>query len=154
MFCKAIITSPAVAGMLPAALATSCNSKFHWGSCDFKELNPTVKYECSNFTVPLDYLDIQSNKTLTLQLTRVPATNGESQGSIFFNFGGPGLEVRKTLVTQAEQLLTITEGKFDLIGWDPRYVSDYERSLSATNSTPAALPTPCLSSATTIPSGR
>ena len=40
--------------------------------------------------------------------------------TIFFNFGGPGLEARAGLIEQAEQLLTITEGKYDLVAFDPR----------------------------------
>jgi len=124
MLSKTIITSLVVAGtVLPTQAAPSpCrpSSSFKWGPCEFDDEIDTVKYECSNFTVPLDYLDPSANKTLDLQVARVPATNGESQGSIFFNFGGPGAETRKSLVAMAEQLLVITEGKYDLIGWDPR----------------------------------
>ncbi|RYP63536.1 hypothetical protein DL771_009232 [Monosporascus sp. 5C6A] len=127
MLFQITIASLALAGTVPSTLAAPArshsSSPFNWESCEFDdEIEATVKYECSNFTVPLDYLDTSANTTLNLQVTRVPVVNGESQGSIFFNFGGPGLEVRKTLVAMAEQLLIITEGKYDLVGWDPRPV--------------------------------
>lgn len=122
---KYTMASLALAVMAPSALAapthSNSDSRFSWGPCEFEDgIESSVRYECSNFTVPLDYLDDSANRTLGLQVTRVPATNGESQGSIFFNFGGPGIEVRKTLAALAEQILIITEGKFDLVGWDPR----------------------------------
>lgn len=108
-----------------AAASGDASSGFNWHACPFEEQfressNITFPFECSNFTVPLDYLDEQSNKTRLLQVSRVPAVNGESQGTIFFNFGGPGLEARQALISNAEQLLTITEGKFDLVASDPR----------------------------------
>ena len=125
MYSKSFIASLAFAGAMPSALgapahSSSCSPQLKWGPCEFEaDIESTVEYDCSDFTVPLDYLD-NSNKTLNLQVARVRATNGPAQGSIFFNFGGPGLEVRQSLATMAEELLTITEGKFDLIGWNPR----------------------------------
>ena len=124
MFPKTILTSLAVAGLV-AGSSCATSPRFNWTDCTFEDalreqFNLTFPFDCSNFTVPLDYLDDKGNKTINLQLSRVPAVNGESQGTIFFNFGGPGLEARLTLIQQAEQILTITEGKYDLIAFDPR----------------------------------
>ena len=97
------------------------DSGFNWQPCEFEaDVESAFKYECSNYTVPLDYLDESSNKTLQLQVTRVPAVNGESLGSIFFNFGGPGFEARRSLAYQTDEIMTVTEGRFDLVAWDPR----------------------------------
>lgn len=105
-----------------SALATagSCTS-LNWEPCadDGPETDLGLSFECSNFTVPLDYLDTSSNKTITLQVTRVPAVK-ESQSSIFINFGGPGFATRDDLIYAAEELMVITGGNYDLIGLDPR----------------------------------
>jgi hypothetical protein len=46
--------------------------------------------------VPRDYTDPES-KPLALELLRVPALVQPSNGSILFNFGGPGEAARGTL---------------------------------------------------------
>ncbi|KAL2061477.1 hypothetical protein VTL71DRAFT_6854 [Oculimacula yallundae] len=92
-------------------------SGINWGPCS---INGTLAIDCANFTVPLDYTDTASNRTLSLELLRVPAINGPSRGSIFFNFGGPGIAVRSSLASQAHLLQALTGGNHDLIGIDPR----------------------------------
>lgn len=107
MLFQTTIASLALAGTVSSTLAA--RSPFKWGSCGFDgEAEATIKYECRSFIVPLDYLDSAANKTLNLQVTRVPAVNGDSQGNIFFNFSGPGSGARGALVDMAEQLLVIT----------------------------------------------
>lgn len=118
-------TTLTFAALVAAASCGAPPAKFNWTSCPFEEafretLNITIPFQCSNLTVPLDYVDTKSNKTIDLQLSKIPAANGESQGSIFFNFGGPGLEARLNLVAQGEHLLALTGGKYDLIAFDPR----------------------------------
>ncbi len=66
-------------------------SDINWGAC---ELKAGPGYDCANLTVPLDYTDSKSNRTLTLQLLRVPAVNTPKKGSILVNFGGPGIDGR------------------------------------------------------------
>lgn len=124
MYSKSSFAGLALACLVPSAWCYNTHLS-QWFACPFEEAlrnaaSVTSQFECANFTVPLDYLDEKSNKTITLQLSRVPATNGESQGTIFFNFGGPGLEARFSLVSQSEHILAITEGKFDLVAFDPR----------------------------------
>ncbi|OLN97670.1 hypothetical protein CCHL11_09632 [Colletotrichum chlorophyti] len=90
MLFKITIASLALAGKvlwtLAAITRSHSSSPFDWGPCEFVyEIEATAKFECSNFTVPLDCLKTSVNKTLNLRVTRVPAVNGESHGSIFFN---------------------------------------------------------------------
>ncbi|KAH7348316.1 TAP-like protein-domain-containing protein, partial [Rhexocercosporidium sp. MPI-PUGE-AT-0058] len=107
--------------LLAVAAASPLNhirsSSIEWGPCS---INGTLPIDCANFTVPLDYTDKNCNSTLDLELLRVPAINGPSRGSIFFNFGGPGVEVRASLAGRAHTLQAITGGHHDLIGIDPR----------------------------------
>jgi len=73
-------------------------SKVVWSPCNEGEFDTTLKVDCSNVTVPLDYTQPKSNKTLNLEIVRVPATVKPSKGSIFLLFGGPGYEARQHLV--------------------------------------------------------
>ena len=59
--------------------------------------NATVPYLCGTLTVPLDYQDKSSNKTLDLALAKVSASKQPSKGSILFNPGGPGEAGRNML---------------------------------------------------------
>lgn len=88
-------------GATASPLLQSRTNSINWGPCS---LNGTLPIDCANFTVPLDYTDLTSNRTLNLELLRVPAVNGPSKGSIFFNFGGPGVEVRTSLAGRARLL--------------------------------------------------
>ncbi|KAL3420721.1 hypothetical protein PVAG01_07166 [Phlyctema vagabunda] len=94
------------------------NSTIQWGQCN-STIVSDLPIECANFTVPLIY-NQNSNSTLTLELLKVPALNGPSRGSILFNFGGPGLEVRNSLAADAYLYQALTGGFHDLIGFDPR----------------------------------
>jgi hypothetical protein len=116
----------ALVSSLPSALAAvSCASSLNWEPCandgPAEGSGLSLSFECSNFTVPLDYLDISSNKTITLQVTRIPAfKKTKPQSGIFVNFGGPGFATRDDLIYSAEELMVITGGNYDLIGLDPR----------------------------------
>jgi hypothetical protein len=74
----------------------STKNELNWGKCPFKGATPI---ECANLTVPLDYSDLKSDKKLTLELLRVPASKKPSKGSILTNFGGPGIVGRKDLAS-------------------------------------------------------
>ncbi|KXX79857.1 Carboxylesterase A [Madurella mycetomatis] len=90
------------------AQAARCE-KIKWGDClDLKLGGGSLPVLCGNLTVPLDYTDVGFNKTLRLELVKVPATQGTSKGSILLNFGGPGLSSRQTLVSAGPSLLAGT----------------------------------------------
>ena len=64
------------------------NSSIQWGPC--KGTAASAPVECGTLSVPLDYTDAASEKTLDLSLIRTRAKTEKSKGSILFNFGGPG----------------------------------------------------------------
>src|SRR4051794_16825529 len=72
-----------------------------WSHCEF---NGSAPIECSNFTIPLDYTNLQPNQTTQLQLLRVPASKKPSMGSIIFNFGGLGITIRPSLARLSRTL--------------------------------------------------
>lgn len=81
---------------------------------------PPLPYECATLTVPFDYTDRESLEGLDLDLVRVKALNGTSQGSIVFNPGGPGGSGIEFLVFNSDLLHEILGGGFDLVSFDPR----------------------------------
>lgn len=86
------------AGLLASAAAAEgspAKGTINWGPCT--DFNSTEPIQCANLTVPLDYTDQTSNKTLELQLLRIPALRQPSKGSILFNFGGPSVAGRPTM---------------------------------------------------------
>ncbi|RYP62594.1 hypothetical protein DL771_009673 [Monosporascus sp. 5C6A] len=95
-------------------------SEIRWGPCDDIQTDNTTAIECGDLRVPLDYTNPTSNETLRLQLVRVPAAVQPSQGSIQFNFGGPGATARQSLVDLAPILQALTGGSHDLVAFDPR----------------------------------
>ncbi|KAK5708623.1 hypothetical protein LTR17_020513 [Elasticomyces elasticus] len=73
------------------ALATTAPTTptINWFPCPQNASSPTIT--CGTLQVPLDYTSPTSpNNTLTLQLVKINATTQPSQGSIIFDFGGPG----------------------------------------------------------------
>ncbi|OGM42313.1 proteinase [Aspergillus bombycis] len=109
------------------------SEKITWGAC--QEETVTAPAQCGNLTVPLDYTQPESDKTLQLQLLKVPATREPKKGSILFNFGGPGLEARLTLFAQGEILQALTGGHYDLIAHDPRGTANTLTAYCSTNET-------------------
>lgn len=77
------------------------SQRITWGPCDLEGSSPL---ECGNVTVPLDYTDLDSNKTLEIELVKSPATKKPSKGSILINFGGPGIGGRVDMANLASQL--------------------------------------------------
>lgn len=51
--------------------------------------------------MPLDYTKPNSSSCFDLGIVKIPAATQPSKGSIQLSFGGPGAEVRQTLVSWA-----------------------------------------------------
>ncbi|KAE8381941.1 TAP-like protein-domain-containing protein [Aspergillus bertholletiae] len=83
---------------------------------------------CGTLDVPLDYTDSQSNKTLTLDIGKWPATKTPSGEPIIFNFGGPGVSSFEGLGLYGKEFQTqvssILGGHNDLIAFNPRGVGN------------------------------
>lgn len=130
---RTAVAGVALAGlMLPATtFAKRPVPPIEWETCgpDF----PAV--ECATYKVPLDYderrgddggnEEDQDDEKIRLALARVPATNPDSKiGTIFVNPGGPGGSgVGLVLAGFGEFLSTLTGGRFDVVGFDPRGVA-------------------------------
>jgi pimeloyl-ACP methyl ester carboxylesterase len=107
---------------LALAYPTSCEaplsiSSIKWTNCTTKLPVPGL---CGTLVVPLDYTDATSNATLSLSLFKVEAAIEPSKGSILTNPGGPGNSGVEFLQANADVMLVMTGGHYDVIGFDPR----------------------------------
>lgn len=92
-----------------------------WASCG--EFFPGL--ECALVEVPLDYDDPQG-PTTELALARVPAADQANKiGSVFLNPGGPGGSGVSMILSGFGDFLAFQlQGRFDIIGFDPRGVAN------------------------------
>jgi pimeloyl-ACP methyl ester carboxylesterase len=79
--------------------------------------------DCAVAQVPLDYDEPQGAQTYIV-LARYPAADQANRiGTLFVNFGGPGISGVNRLLGGAGQLLAAaTQGRFDVVSFDPRGV--------------------------------
>ena len=108
-------------------------------------------FDCATVTVPLDH-DRPSHRTTQLALARFPASDLRHRiGTVFVNPGGPGGSgVEMVLDGFGEFLGTQLDGRFDIVGFDPRGVGasdplhcfDSEDALDAFLSSQPCLPLP------------
>lgn len=93
------------------------NQKIHWHPCKGHK-----KYLCSSIPVPLSYSD--SSKGLINIPILMHKANIKSKGTIFFNFGGPGVPSFKFFrVDYRRSLSNELKDNFDLVTYDPRGVA-------------------------------
>ncbi|MFI6096198.1 alpha/beta fold hydrolase [Lentzea sp. NPDC051213] len=79
-------------------------------------------FDCASVKVPLDY-DNPRGATTTVALARKPATDKARRiGTLFLNPGGPGGSGVDFAFGWGERLDTNLQGRFDIVGFDPRGV--------------------------------
>ena len=107
-----------VATTTPAEAVASSNVPIEWHACDDA---PVAGLECAVYPVPLDYRD-PAGTTIQLALRRMPATDADRVGTLFFNPGGPGGTGTGQFVEWLGQFPEAVRERFDLVSWDPRGV--------------------------------
>lgn len=75
---------------------------------------------CANLSVPLDYTNSKSGRTIDLQLIKVKATKQPFKGSILTNPGGPGGSGVDWIALGGPTFRNDLGGHHDVIGFDPR----------------------------------
>ncbi|KAG8755976.1 hypothetical protein FRC11_005620, partial [Ceratobasidium sp. 423] len=73
----------------------------------------------------MDYTNPNGNATVSIFLRKFPATVPADQklGSLLVNPGGPGGSGATTVATNGELLSIMVDGRYDIIGFDPRAVN-------------------------------
>ncbi|KZT19687.1 alpha/beta-hydrolase [Neolentinus lepideus HHB14362 ss-1] len=98
--------------------ARAANESIKWGSCN----NGFDNFQCANVTVPLDYNNVSDTRTMSIFVSRFPATNATRLGSVFLNPGGPGGSGSQLAFEAGQNLSTVLKGQYDIVGFDPRGV--------------------------------
>ncbi|CAE6480541.1 unnamed protein product [Rhizoctonia solani] len=129
MWNKLWITGTALGGLTVSRAAytpginprqASNSSTISWFTCpDFSST------QCAFFDVPMDYTRPDGDSSVSIFLRKYPATAPEDQrlGSILVNPGGPGGSGSALIAVLGEDLSTAIEGRYDIIGFDPRGVN-------------------------------
>jgi pimeloyl-ACP methyl ester carboxylesterase len=93
-----------------------------WAACD-------NGFECARASVPLDYSDPDSIQ-IQLAMTRLPAGDRSRRiGSLFVNFGGPGLATSELLHAFGRELFSKLVERFDIVGIDQRGTGESDGAL-------------------------
>ncbi|CAE6411721.1 unnamed protein product [Rhizoctonia solani] len=81
--------------------------------------------ECAYFTVPRDYAHPEANDTVSIFMRKFPATVAKKDylGSILMNPGGPGGSGNALVALGGQRFSTLVDGRYDIIGFDPRGVN-------------------------------
>lgn len=89
-------------------------TRIDWRGCG-------VQLQCARVQVPLDWAHPQG-RTISLAVIRyVLPRSAQRIGSLFVNFGGPGVPGVATLrAAPRPQLAALSRGRFDVVSWDPR----------------------------------
>src|SRR3954451_4477325 len=108
----------AKAGSASAAPATvgahrTADSRIAWKRCG-------KRLQCARVRVPLDWSQ-PSMGTISLAVARHLASRpGQRIGSLFVNYGGPGVAGVPAVKAGGAELDKLGRGRFDVVGWDPR----------------------------------
>ncbi|KAG8715284.1 hypothetical protein FRC09_016754, partial [Ceratobasidium sp. 395] len=83
------------------------------------------KTQCAFFDVPRDYSNPDENDTVSIFMRKLPANVSDENrlGTILTNPGGPGGSGSAYIAEGGERLRTIVDGRYDIIGFDPRAVN-------------------------------
>ncbi|MFJ7900942.1 alpha/beta hydrolase [Streptomyces sp. NPDC096198] len=108
------------APVLPASLTAQ---KLTWTGCK-SAAAADGDWQCATMKAPLDW-SRPDGETIGIALIRSRATGGNRQGSLLFNFGGPGGSGIATMPSYAS-LVSALHQRYDLVSWDPRGVGASE----------------------------
>ncbi|CAE6365629.1 unnamed protein product [Rhizoctonia solani] len=100
--------------------ATNAATGISWWPCP--DITTT---QCAYLTVPRDYANPQADDTVSIFMRKVPATVARKDylGSILINPGGPGGSGNAMAATWGPKFSAMLEGRYDIIGFDPRGVN-------------------------------
>jgi pimeloyl-ACP methyl ester carboxylesterase len=120
-----VLLAGAIAPVAPGSASagsprTAPVDELAWGPC---EEGIAEVFECATLAVPLDYSD-PGGATIDIAVIRLPARPDGRVGAILLNPGGPGASGFDYTSAAAEAIdfQMGLEGRFDIIGFDPRGV--------------------------------
>jgi pimeloyl-ACP methyl ester carboxylesterase len=103
----------AAAGTAPTGATPATAARIDWTPCG-------ERLECATVPVPLDWAR-PHGPAITLSVLRHLASDPARRiGSLLVNPGGPGDSGVDEVAARGAALDARTEGRFDIVGWDPR----------------------------------
>ena len=118
----AVVVSAVGAGVLLWA-ATAAAAPIAWKACK----GAPGGLQCARVAVPLDWSQ-PDGRTISLSVIRRPASRPAQRiGSLFVNFGGPGVAGVATVKRLGPRLNRLGRGRFDVVSWDPRGTGESTR---------------------------
>jgi pimeloyl-ACP methyl ester carboxylesterase len=120
--CSLLKTHPARAAFVGDASSAKSASpgKIAWQSCEGNPANT----DCAQVQVPLDW-NHPDGPEISLAVARHRASKPDERiGSLFVNFGGPGVPGVPAVLEAGADLDKLGAGRFDVVGWDPRGTGD------------------------------
>lgn len=119
------------AGAIVPGLEKFYNQKVVWGKCDdfdpatpggYKNTNRQASTACAYVILPMDYTN-PNGQTIAIALMSIYTGQGEPQGTILMNPGGPGVSGTQSVYSLSEtQRPDQIVRKFRIVGFDPRGV--------------------------------
>ncbi|CAE6538286.1 unnamed protein product [Rhizoctonia solani] len=96
------------------------SSNISWFDCPDSPIT-----QCAFLDVPMDHSDPGNNSTVSIFMRKFPAKVPANQrlGTILTNPGGPGGSGSAFVASGGDEMSTMVEGKYDIIGFDPRGVN-------------------------------
>ncbi|MDG4826662.1 alpha/beta hydrolase [Asanoa sp. WMMD1127] len=91
-----------------------------WGDCD----GLGAEFQCARVAVPLDWDDPSGEQIELAVIRRLASRPDERIGSMFVNPGGPGQSGVGLVRDSGADLDEWGDGRFDIVGWDPRGTND------------------------------
>jgi pimeloyl-ACP methyl ester carboxylesterase len=110
----AVLSFAAVSSAQSAVVAhRSVTTRIEWKDCG-------KRLQCARVWVPLDWAR-PGLGTISLAVVRHLASRpGQRIGSLFVNYGGPGVAGVPAVKATGADLDKLGHGRFDVVGWDPR----------------------------------
>ncbi|MBX2881625.1 MAG: alpha/beta hydrolase, partial [Granulosicoccus sp.] len=92
-----------------------------WRTC-----TEAPELQCATLRVPMDYSNNDDSESISIGLTRLSATDPNSNEALLLNPGGPGSSgnMLLELFSELQSVPESIRAKYDLIGFDPRGVGD------------------------------
>ncbi|KAH9925565.1 alpha/beta-hydrolase [Fomitopsis serialis] len=110
-----LVTAPGTIAPVFDWLTLTPSDDINWTPC-FDE------YQCARLTLPLDYLSPAGyGPNVTIALQMLPATDPANfRGTILINPGGPGGAGTELVKRKGKDIMRISGGSYNVLGFDPR----------------------------------
>jgi pimeloyl-ACP methyl ester carboxylesterase len=96
-----------------SSLQLESPAKITWHTCG-------KNIECTRVQVPLDWSSPEGPQISLAVARHLASKPNQRIGSLFINYGGPGVPGVPVVKAGGEGLDGLGDGQFDIVGWDPR----------------------------------